>query len=104
MAEVRKFLEKIGAPIDAVGMKVVERAEAEGRLRQTKGRRKRREHVVEVVAVHCFGTAPGNGGPFAAKPAPAEIPEDQDTKRRFGLRSASNWLRFRADIQVDRGS
>jgi len=42
--------------------------------------------------------------PLAARTASAEIPEDQHTKRRFGLGHAPDCLRAHACIQVHGGS
>src|ERR1017187_2732409 len=82
-------------------MKVVERVESQGRLRKLDGRRKGREHLIEIVTVHCDWAASGDGRPLTASPAAAEAPEDQDTKWRFGLGHASDRLRALANLDTD---
>ncbi|MGA3259008.1 MAG: hypothetical protein ABSE35_09000 [Bryobacteraceae bacterium] len=82
-------------------MKVVERAESQRALRKLEGRRKRGEHLVDIVTVHRDGAASGDGRPLATKPASAEIAEDQHTKWRVGLGQAGDWLRSLADFDTD---
>jgi hypothetical protein len=103
LAHVPQRAEQLDTLEDAVGMKILPLAEAQGNLgRQPQPRPQLLEYLFEVVAVYQHGPASreiGLANP-AARPS-AEVAKNQDAKRGVGFRRFQG--RLAAGIDIDGG-